>query len=576
MSILRLAAATAVAAGALALAPAAGAAPTPLLGTPHTTIKGSLGEVLNAGDVNGDGREDLVLQPGQRSTGWVVFGAASPGTLDVTSLGSRGFGLAGTDGTLARRWGALGDVNGDGRDDIGITEGDGVAKIVFGRTATTPVSLGSLGPDGLRVTGGPAGPSPIVRLAGNPTGAGDFNGDGLDDIAIPVTYRPKGAAASAIRPGVSITFGREGGGTIDLSTDPDRLFVWDSRMIGDTSGLRVRRFGDANRDGRDEVIITSGTQDTVLLGRPQAFSADLPSLGAAGVTLAGSEWAKSIGDFNGDGVEDQSVRATTGAPHGATGISLSSSTSPFLELGSAARRITLYASLGGQTEVFATGELTGDGAIDAVATASFWQNTNSLNISAPPHASIPYLASANAPGTTDLRLSAARLVAPDGTPLRVATTARFSGSARAQTVSVDSTAGVVVSTLGPRPADTTPPTLTGVRFDKAKILRSGTPSATTTARLEYGVDEWSFTELEIRRGSTLVITSRGVVEPQPAGATTNAFGLLAVAETSGSCGWFPCPSPYARLAAGTYTATLKVSDLDGNRGAAKTASIVVQ
>src|SRR4051794_36169745 len=83
--------------------------------------------VAGAGDVNGDGRADVVIgadlaDPGGASSGaaYVVFGPIDAGSVDLGALGQGGFRI---DGAAAgdQAGGAVagaGDVNGDGRDDV--------------------------------------------------------------------------------------------------------------------------------------------------------------------------------------------------------------------------------------------------------------------------------------------------------------------------------------------------------------------------------------------------------------------------------------------------------------------------
>jgi hypothetical protein len=120
--------------------------------------------VSAAGDVNGDGIDDLVVganraDPGGRSSAgesYVVFGSAQgfPAVLPLASLlppaggdGSRGFVLAGIDADDHSGYSvsAAGDVNADGIDDlvIGAPSADpdgrsnaGETYVVFGRRAT--------------------------------------------------------------------------------------------------------------------------------------------------------------------------------------------------------------------------------------------------------------------------------------------------------------------------------------------------------------------------------------------------------------------------------------------------------
>src|SRR5947207_11842437 len=83
---------------------------------------------------------------------------------------------------VAGRWLAdAGDVNGDGRADVLIGTRTG-ALIVYGRRATTPVNPDTLGEGGTTVNA--PWPTRVTPIARSVAGIGDLNGDHLADIAV--------------------------------------------------------------------------------------------------------------------------------------------------------------------------------------------------------------------------------------------------------------------------------------------------------------------------------------------------------------------------------------------------------
>ena len=120
---------------------------------------------------------------------YVIYGGASLDDIDLGALDpDTGFTLTGvaglnfTGGSVS----SAGDVNGDGYEDLiigasGVDSATGSAYVIYGGASLDDIDLGSLDADtGFTLTGVASGD----RAGGSVSSAGDINGDGYDDLII--------------------------------------------------------------------------------------------------------------------------------------------------------------------------------------------------------------------------------------------------------------------------------------------------------------------------------------------------------------------------------------------------------
>ena len=260
-------------------------------------------DVSGAGDVNGDGFEDVLIGqafgpeiPGRSGQGraWIVFGSADPTDVDLASPGTRAVlieGAADFDQAGASVAG-IGDVTGDLRDDVligapgnfpGNQTLNGAAYVIAGSgslpTAPGKIDLAVANDYSYRITGG----SQFGDFGSSSAGLGDVNGDGRADFVVGAPFAGSGGETGP-RGEAWVIFGSAGPQSdVDLA-NPEQAGVRAYRIEGgdgDRAGFDVAGPGDVTGDGRPDVLV----------GAPRAFGGE--TIGYASL-VSGNQTAGAV------------------------------------------------------------------------------------------------------------------------------------------------------------------------------------------------------------------------------------------------------------------------------------------
>ncbi|MFZ1320774.1 MAG: FG-GAP-like repeat-containing protein, partial [Ignavibacteria bacterium] len=241
--------------------------------------------VSNAGDVNGDSYSDIVIgtEPYQnyngQNTGAFVYGGSASGISGQTPLWTAVNNLP--TGVFGKNVSSAGDVNGDGFDDIIVS--DFLARKVFAYYGS--VNRGMSDPADWT-----AYESEFPLFGYSISDAGDVNGDGFGDIIISSTSNAYSFSKATVYYGSSIGL--------------PSAYNWQHEFYQILETI-VSSAGDFNNDGYDDIIIGDERSN----GNPAAFlffgsQSGIKNNYDPTFTLNFVHSISPTGDVNGDNIDD--------------------------------------------------------------------------------------------------------------------------------------------------------------------------------------------------------------------------------------------------------------------------------
>ncbi|MBZ5535859.1 MAG: VCBS repeat-containing protein [Acidobacteriia bacterium] len=291
--------------------------------TPSTYPVGSSPVFVTAGDFNRDGKTDLVVSNFTSKDISILLGNGD-GTFQASSkiaAGSNPFYIV------------VSDFNNDGMLDLAVVNPSQVVHNFFSQRGDVTILLGN---------GDGTFQPPIHNLAGTNPGAsavtGDFNGDGIPDLAVIDSGNSVGGLGfvALLRGNGDGTF--QDAGSIEVGISPGQIAVGD--FNGD--GILDLAVGRSFMNLSGSVVLLRGNGDGTFQA-PVSFG-DISSAGSL-----------AIGDFNGDGKLDLAV------------ANLNSSVSILLGNGDGTLQNPVDYSLGISSAFIGVSDINGDGKPDVVA-----------------------------------------------------------------------------------------------------------------------------------------------------------------------------------------------------------------
>ena len=255
-------------------------------------------------DLDRDGVPEILAGAPQDDfvTGSAYVYSGSTGTVDLELHPVEIRGLFG--GSLA----PVGDLDGDGIPDLIVgapfttrPEAYGVGSVLVFSGATGALIYNFLGTEG------------GTYMGWSVAGLGDLDGDGIPEIAIGTPYASVGGNIGVGN--VAVRSGATG----------ELLYLFEGGQVGDFLGWSVAAIGDLDGDGVSDVLLGAPNASPAGLAQAGVIEARSGATGELLYRIEGVEPAAyfgrtlaSVGDIDGDGIDDFVVGAPAASPDGRT------------------------------------------------------------------------------------------------------------------------------------------------------------------------------------------------------------------------------------------------------------------
>ncbi len=297
-------------------------------------------------DIDGDGKSELIVANKTAGNVAVYRNTSTAGSISVSSFAAPVAVTTGSNPFCV----AVGDVDGDGKKDIVVTNQGSSTVSVFRNIATSgAITLGSFGARVDFVTG--LTPFNVVLA--------DLDGDGKPEMVV----TNKDAAT------ISVLRNTATAGVINSSSFAAKV---DYAAPADVWGLAV---GDVDGDAKVDVVVTGSTGNTVAVYRNTSSTGviDASTLaGFVGYTTATLPTSVAVSDVDGDGKSDLLVANNTS---NSVSVLRNTSTTGVIDASSFAAKVDF--ATGTAPRTIAVGDVNGDGKPDMV-TANLSGNNASV------------------------------------------------------------------------------------------------------------------------------------------------------------------------------------------------------